>query len=176
MFRLQTNGLLLHRHDHARMAAAGLNILSVSMDSADAQTHGVLRDGASLSKIQRNLVNFHRDCPSVRIKILTTVTTANIGGIEDLIGWGLENGVEHFELRQMFHDPASQVVEHDKMRLLEVADDDFAQMRELMSARFGKAARLGFHSAERLTRTIEAVKTASGVPDWRTRIATAMRP
>src|SRR5690242_106971 len=38
IFRLQTNGLLLHRHDHARMAAAGLNLLTVSIDSVRAAT------------------------------------------------------------------------------------------------------------------------------------------
>jgi len=38
LFRLQTNAILLHRHDHGRMLEAGLNFLTVSMDSVDSET------------------------------------------------------------------------------------------------------------------------------------------
>ena len=57
-FVLQTNGLLLHRHDHAKMRDAGLTHLSASIDSADPATHKLLRGGSSLSKTIANIVAF----------------------------------------------------------------------------------------------------------------------
>ena len=104
-FRLQTNGILLHRHDAGKMQAAGLTHLSVSVDSAATSTHKDLRGGTSLAKVERNLRTFHRSCPSVHIVFLTTVTSANIAGLRELIKWGLDVGATSFVFRQVFHHP-----------------------------------------------------------------------
>src|ERR1700730_12958740 len=52
-FTLQTNGTLLHRHDHAKMRAAGMTDLQVSVDSAEPETQKILR--TSLSSVRRPL-------------------------------------------------------------------------------------------------------------------------
>ena len=49
-FTLQTNGTLLHRHDYAKMRAAGMTDLQVSVDSAEPETQKILRNGTSLKK------------------------------------------------------------------------------------------------------------------------------
>jgi len=161
VFRLQTNGLLLHRHDHARMAAAGLNLLTVSVDSVSAETHRQLRDGASLNRIRRNIAAFREHCPAIGIQTMTTVTTANIDQVDDLIRWGLDSGVTRFELRQMFHRPDSDIVDHAAMRRLAVSDDAFAAMRERVLAAFGDAAAIFCYGADNLLARATTVRANS---------------
>src|SRR2546427_8356069 len=48
-FLLQTNGILLHRHDYSKMRDAGLTHLSVSIDAVDPMTHKLLRGGTSFA-------------------------------------------------------------------------------------------------------------------------------
>ena len=161
VFRLQTNGILLHRHDHARMAEAGLSILAVSVDSADHSTHEDLRGGTSLAKVHRNLAAFHRACPSVSVKMLTTVTRANINDIDILIRWGIDLGVKAFELRQMFYHPSSKIVDHARMPLLLVTKKEFADLRERITLKFDKAATIGFYEADAIVQESQAVIAAS---------------
>ena len=75
---LQTNGILLHRHDHGKLAEAGLTLLSVSIDSADAQVHKILRGGTSLAKVDGNVRRFRDACPRVDVHFITTVTRVNL--------------------------------------------------------------------------------------------------
>jgi len=138
--RLQTNGILLHRHEASRMVKAGLNLVTLSLDSVTGHTHKDLRGGTSLSKVARNIVEFRHACPDVSVCLITTVTAANIDEVDELVSWGLSEGVAGFRLRQMFHDFQSQVVDHEKMRRLEVTATAFAAMRARIEASFaGKA-------------------------------------
>lgn len=143
-FILQTNGILLHMHDHAKMVKAGLNRLSVSVDSADGTKHKALRGGTSLKKVAHNVGSFHRACPTVRINFMTTVTSANVDELEELIGMGLDLGVESFVFREVFHFPENDVVDHDQVRELLLRPGDFARLRDRLCARFGGKAELHF--------------------------------
>ena len=162
--RLQTNGLLLHRHDAARMRAAGLAALTVSIDSASSVTHRSLRGGASLAKIQRNVVGFRRACPQVAVWLITTVTAENIDEVDDLLSWGLDEGVHGFELRQMFYYPTSPIVDHQRMRRLQVTDEQFAAMRERIETRFGGKARLLIQGNDQLMRRARKIRVDSQLP------------
>ena len=162
-FRLQTNGILLHRHDPARMVAAGLTHLAVSVDSAEADTHKDLRGGTSLAKVERNLRNFHRDCPRVHILFLTTVTSANIDALPTLVSWGIALGVEQFVFRQMFHYEHSPVVDHERMRALTVSGDAFAEARARIQGNFGGSARLIFIENSTLVERASRVRVDSGI-------------
>jgi MoaA/NifB/PqqE/SkfB family radical SAM enzyme len=163
LFRLQTNGILLHRHDYRRMVAAGLNSLAISVDSVRDDVHSGLRGGTSLPKVRRNLQSFHAACPDVRLTFLTTITKVNIGEAGDLVAWGLERGVKQFVFRQMFHFPNSQVVDHARMAELLVSADEFADFRLQTNDRYGKVAQLHFLANDVLVRESRAKQIRSGI-------------
>jgi MoaA/NifB/PqqE/SkfB family radical SAM enzyme len=150
--RLQTNGILLHRHDSGRMAAAGLAFLTVSVDSITGDTHKDLRGGTSLAKVQRNIIEFRRACPDIAVGLLTTVTTENIDDVDELLRWGLSEGVAAFELRQIFHHPGSEIVDHERMRRLLVTAEAFAAMRARIQSLAGDRARILFLENDEISR------------------------
>jgi molybdenum cofactor biosynthesis enzyme MoaA len=147
-FRLQTNGILLHRHDHGKMRDAGLTMLSLSVDTFDPTVFKHLRGGASLVKVKANLIQFHEHCPSVTVVFVTTVTSLNIRSIDTLIETGLEFGVEIFNLRQMFYYPNSKIVDHSRMPALIVADEDFAEMSERVRVTYRNRAHFHIQTAQ----------------------------
>jgi MoaA/NifB/PqqE/SkfB family radical SAM enzyme len=168
-FRLQTNGILLHRHDAVRMRAAGLTHLSVSVDSPHASTHKDLRGGTSLAKVERNLRAFRQACPAIRMIFLTTVTSANIGSLRDLITWGLDVGAQEFVFRQMFYRPESEVVDHARMPSLLVSAEDFAECRNRITGEFARRARIHFLDDATLVGGAVRAAAASETPYERTR-------
>jgi MoaA/NifB/PqqE/SkfB family radical SAM enzyme len=160
-FRLQTNGILLHRHDPDRIRAAGLTHLSVSVDSAEQGSHEELRGGTSLAKVARNLSDFHRVCPSVRLMFLTTVTSANIDLLRELVLWGLDIGVHTFVFRQMFYYPKSRVVDHSRMQFLLVSPDAFAEACRRISGEFSNRASILFLESSTLVERASRVRLDS---------------
>jgi MoaA/NifB/PqqE/SkfB family radical SAM enzyme len=145
---LQTNGILLHMHDHSVLREAGLTYLSVSVDAADAETLKLLRGGTSLRKVLANVVSFHEQCPSVEIGFITTVTALNVGRMTELVQTGLDLGASDFTFREMFYDPNNRIVDHQRMPGLMLEEGDFSRMRQTLLDRFGDRTR--FHFAERV--------------------------
>jgi len=160
-FVLQTNGLLLHRHDHAKMRDAGLTHLSASIDSADPATHKLLRGGSSLSKTIANIVAFRTSCPAAEVEFITTVTRANVDAMDALVALGLDLGVSGFVLRAVFYLPENNVVDHARMLELLLGPDDFARMRDRLTARFGGRARFEFADSVTLDRSAQQMKADS---------------
>jgi MoaA/NifB/PqqE/SkfB family radical SAM enzyme len=149
--RLQTNGILLHKHDPERMQKAGLSLVTVSVDSVNESTQKGLRGGTNLAKVQRNLLGFIAACPSVRVGFVTVVTSENIDETDDLVAWGVDAGVKQFVFRQVFHYPSSQVVDHSRMAGLTITLEQFAAMRARLESRFKDVTTLHFFSNEQLT-------------------------
>jgi len=143
-FILQTNGILLHRHDAKKMSEAGLTRLSVSMDAADPETQKSLRGGMSLEKVVRNVAGFRRDCPKTSVEFIATVTSANIDKLETLVALGLDLGVQRFIFREMFYYPDNNVVDHSRMPGLLLRKGQFAEITEKVLSRFGREADLLF--------------------------------
>ncbi len=143
---LQTNGILLHRHDQGKLADAQVTALMVSIDSADAQVHKALRGGTSLSKVAGNIGDFRTACPTAEVHFVTTVTRLNLHTIEDLVRFGLDLGVSRFVLRQVFYHPDNNVVDHARMSELLLAPGEYAGMVERLQAGFGE--RVGFDFAD----------------------------
>ncbi len=143
-FLLQTNGILLHRHDHAKLHDAGLTHVSVSIDSADPATHKLLRGGTSMAKVSANLAAFGKSCPGAEIQFITTVTRVNVAEMEALVAFGLDLGARRFVLREMFYMPENDVVDHARMPALLLQPGEFASMRERVLARFGDRATFEF--------------------------------
>jgi MoaA/NifB/PqqE/SkfB family radical SAM enzyme len=147
---LQTNGTLLHRHDHGKMVEAGLTRLSVSMDAAEPETQKALRDGTSLTKVTRNVSAFIAACPHTSVEFITTVTTANIDKLESLVALGLDLGVRRFVFRELFYYPDSNVVDHARMPALLLRVGQFTALEERLRTRFTGGVEMIFVANERL--------------------------
>jgi MoaA/NifB/PqqE/SkfB family radical SAM enzyme len=160
-FLLQTNGILLHKHDHSKMRDAGLTHLSVSIDAADPVTHKLLRGGTSLAKVHSNLVAFREACPTVEVVFISTVTSMNIHAMEALVTFGLTLGVAKFVLREMFYYPDNNMVDHAKMPALLLEENAFAGMKQSLVAKFGKRASFEFADAPFLDRALNKMKADS---------------
>ena len=79
---LQTNGVLLHRHDLSTMYDMKLTHLSLSINSSNEKAFSLLRGGAKFERITRNMIEFRESCPSVMVQFITTVTNVNFDQIE----------------------------------------------------------------------------------------------
>jgi sulfatase maturation enzyme AslB (radical SAM superfamily) len=136
-FMLQTNGILLHRHDYKKMKDAGLNQLQVSLDTADPGTQRSLRSGMSLQKVLRNIAGFRQTCPEIDVTLVATVTSENVENMENLVALGLDVGAQKFVFREVFYHRDNDVVDHERMPRLLLKHGDFAAMTEKILGRFG---------------------------------------
>jgi MoaA/NifB/PqqE/SkfB family radical SAM enzyme len=129
---LQTNGILLHMHDAAKLREARLTRLSVSIDSADPDIHRALRDGTRLGKVERNRKACRTSCPEVEMHFITTVTRLNIDSLDGLVRLGLDLGVSRFVLREVFYVQDNNVVDHTRMPNLVLRPGDYDHMAETL--------------------------------------------
>jgi molybdenum cofactor biosynthesis enzyme MoaA len=163
VFSLQTNGILLHRHDYSKMKDAGLDQLQVSLDTADPGMQRSLRSGMSLQKVLRNIEGFHRACPEIAIVLVATVTSENVGNAEDLIPLGLDVGARRFVFREVFYHPENNVVDHARMPGLLLKPGDFSAMREKILERFaGSDATFEFADENFLDKSAQKMLKDSG--------------
>ena len=149
-FSLQTNGLMLHRHDLERFKASGLNLLSVWMISTEPQTHKQLRGGSSVGKIIRNLHAFRSACPDVSIQILAVITNLNIGDAESLAKFAVELGAKRMVFREMVYLPESQNIDHDEVQELIVPPGEFIAMRDRVLDHYEGKLEFSFFETEHL--------------------------
>jgi MoaA/NifB/PqqE/SkfB family radical SAM enzyme len=143
-FILQTNGILLHKHDHGKMQQASLTRLSVSIDAASPEIQRDLRSGTNQQKVLRNLAGFIGRCPETSVDFITTVTRVNIDKVEDLIVLGLDMGVKRFVFREVCYYPDNNIVDHSRMPELVLRDGEFRQMKDRVLGRFDGAAQFIF--------------------------------
>jgi MoaA/NifB/PqqE/SkfB family radical SAM enzyme len=132
-FRLQTNGTLLHIHNLDDLRNAGINKITVSIDTVDPEIHKEIRGGSDLNKILTNIKNLKRDWPEARVEFITTVNTRNIKKLDDLCKYAIDNQISTIEFRQMFYVEKSKVIkDHEKMKSLLLTNSEFdASMEEL---------------------------------------------
>jgi MoaA/NifB/PqqE/SkfB family radical SAM enzyme len=158
---LQTNGILLHRHDTAKFRDAGLNLLSVSVDAAEPSTQKELRNGTSLDKVIRNLDSFRAAVPQASVDFITTVTTSNVGKMSALVDLGLKHGVNRFIFREVFYYPDNNVVDHSRMPALLLAEGQFNTMKQEVLARFDGQADFIFSDGKTLETSLKKMKADS---------------
>jgi len=133
---VQTNGILLHMHDAAKLRDAGVTHLCVSIDSADPVVTKSLRGGTSLSKVARNLEQLLPACPGMEAQFITTVTSLNADGMDALVRFGLGLGVRHFVMREVFYHPDNDVVDHTRMPALMLGKSEFDRMAGRLRSTF----------------------------------------
>lgn len=160
-FILQTNGILLHRHDYAKMKYAGLNRLGVSLDSAEPETQSSLRLGSNLDAVVGNVASFRNVCPDVIIEFVCTVTRANIDKLESLVQLGLDLGVKDFVFREMFYNPQNEVVDHARMPALLLNGDEFANTMSEIANLFCARANFVFASKQILDDSAKQISADS---------------
>ena len=107
--------MLLHTHDAAKIVAAGVTNLSVSLDIADPFTKKELRGGMSLSKVIRNIENLRKACPGNSLEIISVVTTSNIDRMSGLVDLAINLGANRVIFRELLYYPESRVVDHSRM-------------------------------------------------------------
>jgi uncharacterized Fe-S cluster-containing radical SAM superfamily protein len=152
-FILQTNGLLLHRHDYRRLAGGGINLVSISIDVAEPETQKALRGGMSLERLVRNVKDFRARCPDVAVEFIATVTTANVEKADSLVTLGLENGIRRFTFREVFYFPENHIVDHSRMPNLVLNAGQFEAMRVWLLSKFGETAEFIFADSNTLNRS-----------------------
>lgn len=133
---LQTNAILLHRHDAARMVAAGLTDIQLSIDTLDEAVFSALRGGAKIGKILRNIKRVSETHPQVRVKFIVTVAKSNLPHVEDLVAFGSDIGIASAIVREMFHTPGTNRVDDGKMATLVLEDGEFDDLSARLKARF----------------------------------------
>jgi len=163
-FRLQTNGILLHRHDHEKMRDAGLTTLSVSIDTVDPSVFKQLRGCTCLSQVQENVTEFHKAYPEITLVFVATVTSLNIKSIDELIGAGLDLGVTRFNFRQVFYHPSSRIVDHAQMPSLLVPEDEFLEMAAKVQTKYGHLAKFHAQGAQAMTQATVPLRADSLLP------------
>ena len=149
---LQTNGLLLHTHDHGKMVEAGLTNLSVSLDVADPQTQKELRSGMSLAKVVRNIETFRKAAPDVSVEIISVVSTSNVDQMPGLVDLALNLGARRVILRELLYYPMEvrRVVDQSRMRQLLLKVGEFQRMTESLRAAFNGRIEMIFAPNETL--------------------------
>jgi radical SAM protein with 4Fe4S-binding SPASM domain len=95
-----TNATLVTPDNISRMWDAGVTALAISVDGLE-KTHDALRDSPGLHRrvtdgIQRLVAaGFH-------VTVITTVHSANVGELEDLLGWLRSMGIRKWQLQPIF--------------------------------------------------------------------------
>jgi len=158
---LQTNGIILHKHDYGKMKEAGLNELSISIDSADQKIQKELRSGTNLNRVITNIKSLQKICPEVKLTFITTVTSHNIQQMEDLVYLGLDLGAVLFIFREVFHRPESNIVNHEKVKALLLKESDFIVMKQKLVEKFNKKTTLLFADNQQLNSSEQKIKIDS---------------
>jgi molybdenum cofactor biosynthesis enzyme MoaA len=153
-FALQTNGTLLKNHDLARLLKAGLNQVTISVDTLDSKTLRYLR-GVNPKALIANVTSLRRNHPELELWLLATVTTINIQQIPDLIRFFLEIGVNRFTLHEVFHLGGTDNA--DVMQSLLLEDGAFHAMKENVMREFAGQADFVFAHDDHLERVSKKI-------------------
>jgi sulfatase maturation enzyme AslB (radical SAM superfamily) len=142
-FGLQTNGTLLKNHDISRLVRAGLNQVTISVDTLDDRTLRSLR-GVNAKALAGNVSWLRRQQPDLEICFLATVTKANVDQMSDFVRASLALGIRTFTFHEVFHLPESKIVDYDRMQSLLLDEGEFHAMKLKVAQEFSGQAHLNF--------------------------------
>ena len=127
-FRLQTNGILLDKHNIDHLREAGINRFTISMDTINSEIHKELRGGSDLSKILKNIEWLKSIWPEACVNFVCTVTTLNLPHLQDLVDFASKNNINYISFRKMFYFPDSKIIKnHDKMKELFLDNNQYLE-------------------------------------------------
>lgn len=150
-FRLQTNGTLLHIHNIDELRTAGINKITVSIDTIDPEIHREMRGGSDLEKILTNIKNLRQTWPESRVEFITTVNARNLPKLEDLCQYAIDNQIYTIELRNMFYIEKSKIIkDHEKMKSLLLTDSEFDTTAEILAENYKYKLRFHLNNADKI--------------------------
>jgi hypothetical protein len=123
--------------------------------------------GKDEMSVERNVKEILKACPKIRLKIIATVTTANIDELEDLITWGLNLSCEVFHIREVFFLAQSPIINKEEMGSLILKPGQFDKLRASL-VRYEKSAKFIFSDTQELD---EIRTTTKAMTESITRIA-----
>ena len=126
VFRLQTNGILLDRHNLDELKESEMNTINFSIDTIDSEVHKKQRGGSDIGKILANVIKVRKEWKEVSIQFVTTITSQSAPTVEDLIKFSIDNGVNEMVLRKMFYHVGSRVIQnHEQMKEMLMTSEEF---------------------------------------------------
>lgn len=159
-FRLQTNGILLHRHSVDEIREAGINKITVSIDTIDPEIHRQMRGGSDVNAILKNISDLRKKWPESKIHFVTTVYKKNINLLEDLCKYAIDNKISNIEFRNMFYYENSNIIkEHELMKQLLLTDDEFNKKINEIDSKYGKNIQFYANDWEKIKTGIKNTKT-----------------
>ncbi len=101
-FGIETNGILLTPGIADELFAAGITIINISLDAADAVTNASLRVGSSFDTIVKNIRYVAANAPEgCRVEIFSVLTAGNVEGIANMPALLHDLGVKHYRTMQL---------------------------------------------------------------------------
>ena len=134
---------MLKNHDFGRIVRAGLNQVTISVDTLDDRTLRSLR-GVNAKALAGNVSWLRRQVPDLEICFLATVTKANVNQMSDFVRASLALGIRTFTFHEVFHLPESNVVDYDRMQSLLLDEGEFHAMKLKVAEQFSGQAQLNF--------------------------------
>lgn len=158
VFRLQTNGILLDRHNLDELKESGMNTLNFSIDTADPVVHKQQRGGSDIGKILGNVIKARNEWKEVSIQFVTTITSASAPTTEDLIKFAIDNGINEMVLRKMFYHPNSQVIQnHARMKELLMTAVEFDSLCRPLIDKYGKQIKFFYNSEVEMDKVTKSI-------------------
>ncbi len=146
-FQLTTNAILLHRHDCARLIAAGLNHMVISIDTYDPATLRTLRGGTNVDRVVENVLSFRKNFPNIKTTFNCVVTKLNVKELSQFVASSIDLGVRNFVFHEVFYFPETKThAGHEKMSELLLEEGEFYEaQRDIMMKFSGQATFLFAH-------------------------------
>ena len=144
VFKLATNGTLLHKHDIGRLVRAGLNNITLSIDTFDAATLRALRGGTDVQTVIANVAMVVQNYPSVAFTFTATVSRANIDQIDDFVDAALKLGVKDFVFQEIYYFPTNDRIDEGRMTNLLLEEGMFNRLKRDITMRYTGKAKFHF--------------------------------
>ena len=159
-FRLQTNGILLHRHNVDGMREAGINKITISIDTIDPEVHKEMRGGSDVFAILKNISDLRSKWPESKIHFVTTVYKKNINLLDDLCKYAIDNNISNIEFRKMFYYEDSNIIkDHALMKALLLTDEEFNDKIKKIKSKYEKNIEFYVNDWEKIKKDITNTKT-----------------
>lgn len=100
-FRIQTNGLLIHKLDLEELRSLGINKFSISLDSIDPKLLAQLRGGTDFKVLDKNIKLLVNSNLGFEVKLMSVLTKQNFFDIENIIKYAIENHIKSIRFREV---------------------------------------------------------------------------
>lgn len=134
-----TNGLLVRRRLKAALDA-GLGLIAISVDGADAQTLSDMRSGLRLTQLTSAMqaAVVLAEPTSARVSAAVTLSARNLDGFADIVTYVADQGVREITVESLHHWGHDKSLNHESLFAL-----DPAAVVPMIERGLGEAARLG---------------------------------